>query len=339
MEIRNATTFPAAQTVLFDRDGAETLIVALKATFSVGPGGVLAPVPEQAPLSFVDRFRGDPAKSSIVEECEMGPVKPATDVFFFGEAVPPRAGLTTMPFSFRCGPVRRDAVVHGRRVWAKTLGFSRIEGPAPLERVPLTFENTFGGTDLSPEKPEHRGWEPRNPVGRGFLAKKTRVEWVGTDLPAVEDPADPLKSPGQIATPAGFTPVGRHWEPRKSFAGTYDEAWVRDRIPLLPADFDDRFHSAAPPGLVAPGHLAGDEDVQVSGCRPEGPVSFRLPGAKPRCRVLVAARESDVPLRLDTVVVRSEPLTVTLLYKGSLGVHRLVPRLRRTSFDLPGGKA
>ena len=56
--------------------------------------------------------------------------------------------------------------------------------------------------------------------------------------------------PGQNVLAAAFGPVGRHWEPRVRYAGTYDDRWTEDRMPLLPKDFDDRFHNAAPPGLV-----------------------------------------------------------------------------------------
>jgi hypothetical protein len=47
-------------------------------------------------------------------------------------------------------------------------------------------------------------------------------------------------------SPAGFGPIACHWQPRVGFAGTYGDAWVANRLPLLPDDFDDRFFQSAP---------------------------------------------------------------------------------------------
>jgi len=47
-----------------------------------------------------------------------------------------------------------------------------------------------------------------------------------------------------------FGPIGRHCKPRVQLAGTYDDSWTEDRMPLLPDDFQERFHNAAPVGLA-----------------------------------------------------------------------------------------
>ena len=51
--------------------------------------------------------------------------------------------------------------------------------------------------------------------------------------------------------------------PRVTFVGTYDERWRSERCPLLPSDFDERYHSGAHPDLIAPRPfltLSGAED-------------------------------------------------------------------------------
>ncbi len=81
----------------------------------------------------------------------------------------------------------------------------------------------------------------------GFCAPGRAFE-DGVSLPNLEDPADPLLRWGQIAAPAGFGFVSPDWEPRASLGGSYDETWRRERMPLLPGDFDRRFFNAASPG-------------------------------------------------------------------------------------------
>ena len=46
--------------------------------------------------------------------------------------------------------------------------------------------------------------------------------------------------------PMALGPVGRGWRPRLSYAGTYDQHWIDEVFPFLPADFDDRYYQAAP---------------------------------------------------------------------------------------------
>jgi hypothetical protein len=46
--------------------------------------------------------------------------------------------------------------------------------------------------------------------------------------------------------PAGFGPLGKAWAPRLAKAGTYDQAWLDERHPYLPKDFDFGFWNGAP---------------------------------------------------------------------------------------------
>jgi hypothetical protein len=46
--------------------------------------------------------------------------------------------------------------------------------------------------------------------------------------------------------PAGFGPLGKAWAPRLAKAGTYDQAWLDERHPHLPNDFDFGFWNGAP---------------------------------------------------------------------------------------------
>jgi hypothetical protein len=62
-----------------------------------------------------------------------------------------------------------------------------------------------------------------------------------------------------------------------SFAGTYDDVWMDSRMPLLPADFDDRFHVCVPPDQWSEAPLRSDEPIELLGATPEGAHRIQLP--------------------------------------------------------------
>jgi hypothetical protein len=338
MEVVNPTPFLMDRMVYLDKKAAERLVVVLKGTWTVSPRGDLRVAEKQDAIHPGEEFRGEPGESSILKEAELGPVKPSTDVFLHGSAIAPRAGTCSMDVSFRVGPAGRTARVFGERRWNTVMGVESIEGPKPFESVPLVYENAFGGKDVSAEDPKHHGEEARNPVGRGFRSDKSNAIFEGALLPSVEDLRALISKPGQGMEPAGFGPVGRHWMPRRLYAGTYDAKWMDERMPLLPEDFDDRFHNAAPAGLVVPGRLKGGEPVEVAGCTPEGRLAFRLPRIEPWAKVLVGDWGKSIPLELDSVTVDTGAMEIRLVWKGDVPVHREVAAIRSITCLLEGEK-
>jgi hypothetical protein len=338
MEVVNATPFLMDRMVYLDKNAAERLVVVLKGTWSVSPRGEISIAEKQAAIHPAEEFRGEPGESSILHDAELGPAKPSTDVFLLGSALAPRPGTRSMDVSFRAGPVGRTARVFGERRWDSLMGIETIDGPNPFDAVPLIFENAFGGKDASAEDPKHHGEEARNPVGKGFRSEKSRASFDGALLPSIEDPRHLLTKPGQGIEPAGFGPIGRHWMPRRRYAGTYDAKWMDERAPLLPEDFDDRFHNAAPAGLGVQGRLKGGEPVEVAGCTPEGRLAFRLPRVVPWSKVLVGRWGKTFPLELDTVTVDTESMELRLLWKGEVPVHREVARIRTISCEIEAEK-
>lgn len=336
MEIRNKTPFVAAQTVYLDKTAAEQLVIALKASFTISDSGELAVAEEQDPIQPADQFNGEPDFSSIKEEAEMGPPKPATDAILIGSAVAPSEGTRAMQVSFRVGDRERIAMVIGNRHWVRGMRGVTFSDAEPFDSIPLIWENSFGGTDLTPEDPANHAHLPNNPVGRGFRAKNTLAMWEGEMLPNVEDPANYLQSLGQQVEPVGFGPIGRNWEPRVSYAGTYDQQWMDERMPLLPNDFDDRFHNAAAPDFILPGYAAPGDWVDVVGCTASQRVYFQLPEITPDARVIVGNDTHEIALDCNSVTVDTHRMRLVLLFKGMVRVHRQVPRLRRTTINAAG---
>jgi hypothetical protein len=203
--------------------------------------------------------------------------------------------------------------VVGDRYWIRTLGMVSATAPEPFETMPLLYERAFGGWDAGE-------FEKRNPVGTGFRSQKGRFE-EGVRLPNLEDPNDPITRYGGMVMPAGLGFTAPDWIPRSVFAGTYDQKWQNERMPLLPHDFDRRFFSAASPGLVAPGYLKGNEPVCIENASRRGTLRFFLPDVPPpECRVQLSAGKPDVCLstNLDTVIINTDEDLVMLLWRASL---------------------
>jgi len=316
-ELRNRSKFAFESLVLADEEGVPQYVALMQATYAFSADGTLALLEEQPKPNLGGEWYGDPAATSLKYEPQMAFVKPATDIVLLGHAYAPQAGATEVQVGIMVGPVRKLARAVGDRRLVSRLGVSSVSSPEPFEKLPLIYERAFGGWDRSNADPEKHSYEMRNPVGVGFR----RDAWSAEDelaLPNIEYTEQPFRTYGDTPAPAGFGFIGASWQPRLAFAGTYDATWNRSRKPLLPADFDRRFFNAASAGLVAPGHLRGDEPVGLLGVVPTGRLGFHLPGiAPPQCTVSVRARRSAaLKTYLDTVIVDTDLNRLTLLWRA-----------------------
>jgi hypothetical protein len=336
-DIDNVTPFAFEPVFTLDEHGRQVLVPVVKATFDIGDAG-LTPAPAQRPVALAGEPYGDPETSSYRWEPEAALPKPATDVVLLGSAVAPAGKATEAMVAVAMGPLRKVVRVVGDRVFFRSMGSIGISSPAPFEQLPLQWERAFGGWDRSdPDAAKHE-CDPRNPVGRGFRRKGGRFE-EGVLCPNLEDPGQPLRGWGDRPAPVGFGFTSSSWAPRPSLGGTYDEGWRKTRAPLLPADFSRRFLSAAAPGLIAPGHLRGDEKAAVSGATRGRPLAFRLPGSPPPEVLVVRDGMSDrrVQTALDSVVIDADARQVILIWKGELALRR--EPLEVAALQVTGGGA
>lgn len=326
-DIVNQTPFVVSPLFLTDNDLRPVLTPLVRATFSMGRDGSLRVHDKQMAAQLSGQFWGDPQTSSYKFEPECAFFKPATDVVLIGHARAPTAGTTELAVGLRVGSMQKVVKVLGDRVMSRIQGRWTCSAPQEWEAIPLIYERAFGGWDRTDPDPERHCCEPRNPVGVGFRLNAGGSDFV---MPNIEDPAHPFTGPGQAPPPAGFGFTGPAWQPRASFAGTYDKAWSDQRKPLLPSDFDMRFFNAASPGLSAAGYLAGDEDVVVANASVRGQWAFQLPAvAAPVCECeLQGRRRARITTQLDTVIIDADQHQVHLLWRGHLhlasGPHDLV---------------
>src|SRR5208282_5530552 len=142
-----------------------------------------------------------------------------------------------------------------------------------------------------------RRWE------RGVLGLSIAAEHlVDQPLPNVEDPKHLISSWRDRPPPAGFGVVASYWIPRLKYGGTYDDKWQKERLPLLPEDFDERFFQSAPEDQQVPGFLRGGEQVELTNLSPEGQLKFRLPRIYPGFVTRFGRDRVDHGARLHTVI-------------------------------------
>lgn len=328
MLVRNKTPFVAAWTVLLDKTGAEQLIPCVRGTWSLSEDGQLTLIEKDPPpLLVTAEYAGEPGLSSIIHEADVGPFKPATDCALVGSAVAPRGRRATrVEVSFRVGPVSRQAVVTGE--CERQFRFLRWShsSPKPFRRVPLLWELAAGGADTSPEDEKNHSRDENNPYGRGFRARGSRLPGSGALLPQITGAPEP----------AGFGLTGNEFRHRRPYAGTYDQAWQDHRAPLLPDDFDERFHCAAAPGLTTRRPLKGGESVEVLGCTPDGRLAFTLPVLQPTVIADLGDGDEPIAMFLQTVTVNVDLMQLRMLWRGTLKIHGRLPRFQRLNVKLAG---
>ena len=319
--ICNLTGFGAFGIPSIDRDGRDLFLVVCAARFRLpspgqGPTEALEPTAEQPDPCIGDRYRGSPGSTSLLEEGQTAFSRPATDITCVGVARATGAvAVEALPVGFAVGPCRVQARVLGERVWDRGAGGGlRLSRPRPFVTMPLTWERAFGGCARDAEG-ALMAQDPRNPVGRGFCENPAAL--LGSLAPNIEDPQAPIALPSDRPEPIGFGPVARSWPARRRFAGTYDDAWCRDRAPLWPKDFDERFFCAAPPALQATPHLRGGEPVALQGFHSAGLVQFRLPTLRLRARFRFDGHDVRLPMVLDGVQFDTEAWSVTLVFRAA----------------------
>jgi hypothetical protein len=333
LQFRNRTPFEGTILLLPDADGVDSVYAVVKATFRLGE--TLSVAEAQVPVVVAPLHYAEPATTSIRIPGDVSLQKPATDVVLVGSAWAPGGRPTwQMDVSLACGPVGKTLRVSGDRVWRSGAAGTSVSWVEPFERMPLVWERAFGGTDETEKGPVA---EPRNPVGRGFRARDSVKALDGMPLPNVEDPGVPITGWRDAPPPAGFAPVAAHWQPRASYAGTYDAAWEKNRAPYLPADFDARFFQVAPAGLVAPGYLTGGELVDLRGVTPTGTLRFLLPTVRLRVTYRLDSGEEQRTPVLDTVVLEPDANRMMLVWRSVLATDKKSLKVREVEAAVDGG--
>ena len=317
MELINATRMIAGYTMGLEPSGRELLVVVVKGTFRIPSeqGAKLQLAEEQVPLVMSDVFFGEPALSAPKYEADFAPSKLRCDVLLNGHAYSPGGRPTErVVVGLKVGNWSKSFAVVGERTWY-TAGGPRATSPAAFTQMPISYDYAFGGTDLRHEDPaQHAAFMP-NPTGRGFH-KHIKGEWLeGTPLPNTEESGVPVDRPDGTYRPMSFGVIGRHWEPRYRYAGTYDQNWLDNVFPFLPADFDDQYYQAAPldQQLQMP---VGDRAVSLINLTPDSHREFAVPSFEaPVCVFPKRGGLEEVTAPMDTIAIEPDLGRVTMLWR------------------------
>jgi hypothetical protein len=302
----NESKVPAGWTLGFERDGRELVVVATKVTFMIPTdGGDPLLAEEQAKLTEADLFTGEPGLSAPRYESDFAHRKPMCDVLINARAYAPDGRATRqMAVGARVGQMMKTFAVTGNRVWVSGLVRATATDPEPFVVMNVSYDNAFGGVDDSKKDPQNVKTYLENPVGRGYSYFKQQID--GQRLPNTEELRKPVENPSGHYRPMSFGPVGRSWQPRARFAGTYDQRWLDRRSPFWPDDFDYRYFQAAPADQQIP-HPTGGEEVVLSNLTPNGHVKFGLPTlAMPVLFVPHRGRAEEVRSVIDTILIEPD---------------------------------
>ncbi|MFT3770301.1 MAG: DUF2169 domain-containing protein [Minicystis sp.] len=315
----NNTDFAVHPQILLDAEG-EKLVTIVKATFELdGSDIVLAPAERTRGVRFADFPWEEDKPESIAYPADVCLRKPGTDVIFVAKACAPgNKPVPSFDVRIEVGPLRKSLVVFGQRLWVeKGAGLS---APQPIGEIDMRYDYAWGGRD--DDNPADIAEESRNPIGMGVTRKPAVL--THKPAPSIEDPSYPIRSVKTAPPPAGIGVVGRSWEPRRRYAGTYDQAWQEFRAPLLPDDFDDRFNLCASPGLTATPPLVGGEPVRLLNLTPGGgALAFDLPKVPLEIEFRVKGRDPVVLAPyLDTVLIDlyavgpKKPVAIEMVWRG-----------------------
>lgn len=320
MELLNATRMKAAYTLGLRPDGRELLVVVVKGTFRLPRGGEASELAEeQVDHVTADQFTGEPGFSAPRYESDFAPTKPRCDLLLNGSAYAPGGEpAERVPVGVRVGRFEKSFDVVGNRFWRNTFGLIWRTSPLPFVKMPISYDNAFGGIDASHPDPARHRCCPSNPAGRGYHFNLAKPVIDGKPVPNTEERARPVRRPRGGYRPMAFGPVGRSWRPRPQFAGTYDQRWVDTVFPFPPADFDDRYYQAAPADQQTD-YLQGGETVLLVNLTPEGRTCFQLPTIElpitfyPRTGV-----ETEIVPLCDTLILEPDLNRFMMLWRAAL---------------------
>lgn len=320
--VDNKTDFFVHPQLLLDKDG-EKLVTIVKATFELEPDGNF----EAAPLDGVRGVRmadvpwGKPEVPSIAYPADICLRKPGTDVIVVAKAYPPAGkSVTSFDVLVQVGPLKKALRIFGPRVW--TQGGLGLTKPGPAVETEMRYDYAFGGFDDS--DPDKLLEEPKNPVGSGMVRDGNALSL--KTAPCIEEVEVLLTSFRTRPTPAGICAIGRSYEPRRKYAGTYDKLWMETRAPLPPEDFDDRFNNCATPGMTLGSPLQGGEEVALMGLVPGGgPLKLTVPRVPLEITFQIKDREPFVVRpHIDTFLIdllepsKDKPLAFEMVWRANV---------------------
>lgn len=348
-KVRNHTAFPSQYFQMLDVSDQVFHVMVCRQTYDlrrVDSEGHLQLAEIQTPLATTDQFYGEINKSSVIQESDFAPYKPKCDVLFtytYAHA-PGGQPLTRWPVAVRIGSWEKRFTVTGSRMLKRSeTGSWYLSEPTPTLQVPICYERAYGGTcqwPLTAKEPELLYREERNPLGYGYLNEQWLNKSQLNELPAPQLEVFEYPFTGQTDYPViGLSALGRWWLPRRTKAGTYDDAWKKQRWPHLPLDFDFAYWNGAPEDQQI-AYPQGGEEVVLLNLHQKSEVRFRLPKFPVK---LLLHLDVGVPLfkpmSVDTLIFDMKNLQLIVVQRALVAASAGVDMMEVGTWDIEAARA
>ncbi len=328
MSFANSSRFAALDMPLTDPIGRAMVLVVVKGSFD--PQG--EPLERQAPIWPADvPWDAATDDGSLRWPSDLALTKTGADIVVVGSARS-RRPVKAQDVVIRVADRRVHLRVHGERMFYRGAGGRVVIGEAaPFEEKPLVYERAFGGAGA-------REVERRNPVGKGVADDVASL--IDTPAPQIEWADQPITAAGGCYEPAGTGAIPAHWMPRAGYAGTCDERWQTERMPLLPADFDLRFYRCAHPRLQLDHRITPAMPVGVDGMTIEGPLAITVAPLEVTITGLFDdGSQQQVQPPIDTMVIEPDESRVMLSARAAFALGRGKRRLQALRVEPRRGAA
>lgn len=316
LQLRNLTAFAADRALITNAAGDHLLVVGVKATFDLKAGASPEFAAVQEPVAVAPQFVGDDAQATLLRDVELTMDHDGTDIVVNGVAHAPggKPALSVLT-SVKIDQIESQAMVTGDRVWTESMLHVVPSAAQPFVTMPMLYERAFGGGHAIDTGDV---WDERNPIGRGYCEDPARL--IGKPVPNVEDPAAMISraKSRQLFPIAGFSARPAAWMPRRGFGGTYDDAWLKNRMPHWPHDLQNDYFRVASQALQSPKTLRGHEQVTLRNLSPEGLLKFTLPRVAPIVRVQMKGERVSIPVAMRRVILEPGLGKLVLFWRATM---------------------
>ncbi len=316
LEIINRTPFTAELHTALDKDCFDYVVIVIKAACRIIDQEVLQLADEKAKIHAANIHFGNPQTTSIQYAADVVRAKSKTDIVVNGHAYAPESHCSAFDVGLRIDKFQIVRRIFGNRYWESSVFGWKISSPETVDVMPLTFEHAFGGSYFDSNQ-QLADCFAANPLGKGYISACEKAPAEGQALPNIELPEQFIEKWTDKPRPASLGFIANNWQPRNAYQGTYDEAWGKNRAPLLPEDFDERFFNAAPADLQVP-YLRGGEHINLARLASCGNLSFQLPIWKLNVCVIAKGRAVDLVPVLDTLVIEPDQRQALLTWRISV---------------------
>ncbi len=100
-------------------------------------------------------------------------------------------------------------------------------------------------------------------------------------------------------------------------------------MPILPNDFDNRYHVCVPEDQWCATPLRGDEPIEVLNVTPEGLFSCQLPRIVPGFSSVTLGKRQEHRTHLDTLLINAVERKVELTWRAAIAIPKKLEMIDR----------